>query len=582
MPSQPKFNNHILILDGDEFSTLSIVRSLGRKGLSITVASANKNAICKHSKYTQNFFTYPDPLSDIDGFIQAITNHISQKKYDLLIPVTELCTLPLSRIRSQIEQHTILAVSDSLSLEKVTNKSQTFKLAMQVGVPTPKSYNINSQQSLENCIDKLDYPIVLKPIRSIIDPTDDVRAKLNVDYAFNSEQLQKKVTSVLKTSEIILQEYFTGIGTGIELIADHGQIIHAFQHERIHELPLTGGGSCLRKSVAINLQLLEYSKNLIQALNWHGVAMVEFKHNPQTNQSCLMEINGRFWGSLPLAVSSGSDFPWYLYQLLVHKNHPEHFNSEIGHISRKIKDDLYWYIQVIFRRDKNPLIKWPKYSKLIIDLISVFHYKHHFDAFYYQDLKPGLVELNRTLNWLITFTSDFIAKKYLFKKHLRIKRQKSLPKILNKTNNILFLCYGNINRSAAAESLCLQRNHSLAFNIQSAGFHSIDKRSADPAMVNIALQNNINMKNCSSSTVNTQMLDTANIIFVMEIEHLLRLEKEYPQYLHKVYLLGSLDPNPQTPLEITDPYGGSLDTYKTCFNQIESCINNLTHYVKPS
>jgi len=295
-----------------------------------------------------------------------------------------------------------------------------------------------------------------------------------------------------------------------------------------------------------------------------------------------MEINGRFWGSLPLAVSSGSDFPWYLYQLLVHNKHPEHFNSETGHISRKIKDDLYWYIQVIFRRDNNPLIKWPKYSKLFIDLISIFHYKHHFDAFHYQDLKPGLVELNRTLNWLITFTSDFISKKYLFKKHLRIKRQKTLPKILNKANNVLFLCYGNINRSAAAECLYLQRNQPLSLNIQSAGFHPIDNRPADPNMVNIAQQNNINMQNCSSSTVNHQTLETADVIFAMEIEHLLRLEKEYPKYIHKAYLLGSLDSNTETQLEISDPYGGSPDTYRACFKQIESCINNLTHYAKPT
>jgi len=575
MPSQPKLNNHILILDGGELSTLSIVRSLGRKGLSITVASVTENAICKHSKYTQHFFTYPDPLSDIDGFNRAIVNHISQIKYDLLIPVTELCTLPLSRIRDQIEQHTTFAVSDSLSLEKVTDKSQTFELAMQVGVPIPKSYNINSQQSFENCIDQLDYPIVLKPIRSIIDPTDDVRAKLNVDYAFDSEQLQKKVTSILKTSEIILQEYFTGIGTGIELIADHGQIIHAFQHERIHELPLTGGGSCLRKSVTINPQLLAYSQKLIEALNWHGVAMVEFKHNPQTNQSCLMEINGRFWGSLPLAISAGSDFPWFLYQLLIHKQHPTYFNSEVGHISRKIKDDLYWYIQVIFRRDTNPLIKWPKYSQLFKDFISIFYYKHHFDAFHYQDLKPGFIELTRTLNWLITFTGDFFTKKLLYKKHLRLKRQNSVLSILKKANNILFLCYGNINRSAAAECIYNQQNK-IEFNTQSAGFHLKSDRPADPNMVKTAQQLNVSMQNCSSKTINLEMLNKADIVFAMEVEHLLKLKELYPEHSHKAYLLGSLTSEQEAPLEIADPYGKSPKDYQQCFKQIQHCINHIS------
>jgi len=574
MHSQPKLNSHILILDGDEFSTLSIVRSLGRKGLSITVAAATKSAICKHSKYIQHFFTYPDPLSDIEGFNQAIVNHIQNRQYDLLIPVTELTTLPLSKIRSVIEKHTTLALSNESSLEKVTDKSQTFDLAIKVGVPVPKSYYIKSQQSLDNYIEALEYPIVLKPTRSIIDPTDDLRAKLNVDYAFNPDQLQKKVCSLLKVSEIILQEYFTGTGTGIELIADNGEIIHAFQHDRIHELPLTGGGSCLRKSVPINPQLLEYSQKLIKELNWHGVAMVEFKHNNLTNKSCLMEINGRFWGSLPLAVSSGSDFPWYLYQLIVHKQHPERFNSEIGHISRKIKDDLYWYIQVIFRRDKNPLIKWPKYSKLFIDLISIFHYKHHFDAFHYQDLKPGLVELQRTSKWLLTFTSDFIVKKHLFKKHLKIKQQQSIYKALNKTNNILFLCYGNINRSAAAECIYTQQGKT-EFTVQSAGFHLKSQRPADPNMVKEAVEHDIAMQNCSSQTLNLDMLNKADIIFAMEIEHLLKLKELYPAHSHKAYLLGSLSPKLESPLEISDPYGKSPEDYQQCFKQIQHCINYI-------
>jgi hypothetical protein len=29
-----------------------------------------------------------------------------------------------------------------------------------------------------------------------------------------------------------------------------------------------------------------------------------------------MEVNGRFWGSLPLAIQSGASFPWYCYQAL--------------------------------------------------------------------------------------------------------------------------------------------------------------------------------------------------------------------------------------------------------------------------
>ena len=37
--------------------------------------------------------------------------------------------------------------------------------------------------------------------------------------------------------------------------------------------------------------------------------MVEFKLDARDGVAKLMEINGRFWGSLQLAVDAGVDFP---------------------------------------------------------------------------------------------------------------------------------------------------------------------------------------------------------------------------------------------------------------------------------
>jgi hypothetical protein len=44
--------------------------------------------------------------------------------------------------------------------------------------------------------------------------------------------------------------------------------------------------------------------------------MVEYKQDRRTGRHYLMEINPRFWGSLQLAIDSGVDFPWYLYELI--------------------------------------------------------------------------------------------------------------------------------------------------------------------------------------------------------------------------------------------------------------------------
>jgi len=567
-------HNTVLVLDGNEFSTLSIVRSLGRQNLTVTVGAEVEltNPISQYSKHTNNLYKYPDPLTEADRFITHITEYLSNNNFDLLIPVTEKTTLILAQYREQIEQYTRLALPDYKTLQLVSNKDQTFKIAHEEGIPIPQGVIATQATDLKDLAQKLTYPIVIKPSQSVANSNKDTRVKLTVQYAFNSSELIKKSQDILQHTPVILQEYFRGDGVGVEILANHGDIIMAFQHKRLHELPLTGGGSCLRESVTVNPQLLEYATRLIKRLNWHGVAMIEFKYNNTTQQSCLMEINGRFWGSLPLAISAGADFPYHLYRMLVHNETNPKPNIKIGKLNRKFKDDLYWYILVLLRRDNNPLIIWPNFSQICRDLIVILSPQHRFDSFDYDDPKPLFADLALTSQWFIELAQEFITQRYWQIKFNRQKKSGMAIKALKATETILFLCYGNINRSAAAQK-CLEKH--LATNnhpaIESTGFHIVNQRPADPNMVSIAKKQDVDLSNWSSNTVNKDMIERAGIIYVMEIAHYLRLVSEYPTAKHKTYLLGSVIKDPkQMPLELIDPYGKSPETYEEIFNYINT------------
>jgi predicted ATP-grasp superfamily ATP-dependent carboligase len=68
----------------------------------------------------------------------------------------------------------------------------------------------------------------------------------------------------------------------------------------------------LRKSVRVPAVLRELSSRLLRHIGAHGIAMVEFRIDSRTGEPYLMEINGRFWGSLQLAVDAGVNFPLLL------------------------------------------------------------------------------------------------------------------------------------------------------------------------------------------------------------------------------------------------------------------------------
>jgi len=125
---------------------------------------------------------------------------------------------------------------------------------------------------------------------------------------------------------------------------NRGRLRAAFAHRRIREKPPSGGVSVLSESVGLDPQLLEYAERMLEALKWHGVAMVEFKRDARDGVSKLLEINGRFWGSLQLAVDSGVDFPYLLYRLAIDGDIDPVFTYRVGVRLRWWLGDLDWLL----------------------------------------------------------------------------------------------------------------------------------------------------------------------------------------------------------------------------------------------
>jgi hypothetical protein len=88
-----------------------------------------------------------------------------------------------------------------------------------------------------------------------------------------------------------------------------------FTHKRVADKLKSGGTSIVRESATFP-EMEAAATELLTALEWKGVAMVEFKGDPATGQFWFIEINPRFWGSLALPVYCGIDFPYLMFQLL--------------------------------------------------------------------------------------------------------------------------------------------------------------------------------------------------------------------------------------------------------------------------
>ncbi|WP_413580663.1 ATP-grasp domain-containing protein [Bdellovibrio sp. HCB288] len=579
-------DKNILILDGDMVSSLAIVRSLGLKGWNVHVASPTEDGIASTSRFVRSRMIHPDPLKSEKDFLLWCEFALSGDRFDLVIPVTERTLVPLMKLRNHANAGK-LAMASNEALETVLDKNKTTDLAMQLGLPLPNNFTLSTQEDgrafLEQTavINKLleQGPLVLKPGRSI-GTGKEGRKKLEVKYAFDLDQARTKIENLLHFGEVIVQEYFQGQGQGVEVLASNGEILYAFQHQRLHELPLTGGASCLRKSVTLEPALLAATESLMRALNWTGVAMVEFKWNPQTGRFILVEINGRFWGSLPLAVGAGADFPAMLVEMHLEgkATSTNPYKPEV--FARNLKNDLQWYEQIVRgeapRRFKGP---WENKKEMIKDALRIFSIHHVLDVEKWYDPVPGLFDIIKIGSSYLDRVKAILTVLKQLQHHRFAWTTGKAQNRLRKSKKILFICYGNINRSALAERYFKQMAPNSSIEVISAGFHHEDHRPADPVMVEESRKLGINMENWSSHRVTTEMFESSDAILVMENEHWLRIKEEFPQYADKTFLLGFAAKDVPKRGEIRDPYGKSRNFYQRAICEISCSIAGLINII---
>src|SRR5665213_2641770 len=197
-------------------------------------------------------------------------------------------------------------------VQRVLDKPVTLEIAARCGVPAPVTVAIENTAALDAVLPTLQFPIIAKPGDKGHASVHDFKTRR---FA-SADELHKAFSLQPRFGEgLLFQTYHAGQGVGVELLMHGSTPIAAFQHRRLSENPPSGGVAVVAVAESVDPRLLDYSVRLLNALEWEGVAMVEFRHDSTTGETALMEVNGRFWGSLPLNTSAGVDFPLYAWQL---------------------------------------------------------------------------------------------------------------------------------------------------------------------------------------------------------------------------------------------------------------------------
>lgn len=303
----------VLVLDANQRSALAVTRSLGRlPDVRVLTADETPSALAGASRYSRRYLRYPSPAQEPARFCQWLANTVAAENIAAVMPTTEVTSRLLLMQAEQLGDCQ-LPFADLGTIMSLADKWELVNLAEKVGVPHPRSWFFPSASACTEPVTQ--YPVVVKPCLSRI-WLGDRWLPSTVHVAHSDSELAHLLASkpYLQQHPFMLQEFIPGHGAGIFALYDRGKAVTFFAHRRIREKPPGGGVSVFSESVEPDPRMLELAKRLLDAVNWHGVAMVEFRVAP-SGEPFLMEVNTRFWGSLQLAIDAGVDFPHLLYRI---------------------------------------------------------------------------------------------------------------------------------------------------------------------------------------------------------------------------------------------------------------------------
>ena len=321
MSSEPP---RILVLDANRNSALSFIRSLHRKGVEVTAGSRSRFTRGTLSRAASGTYVYPNPVDRPTRFVRHLADYLEQNEYVAVVPMTDPTHSVLSKHKELIESTgTAVGVEEWETFVKANDKRRIAALATELSIPIPETYAPASLDEIVERADEFTYPVLLKPRLTSVVGADGSYTEQRIsgeNYVESPAALVSAYRSFLEHSEHslqeppLVQEVVPGATMATTALAENGACIAHFQEERLRTYPVDGGVGALRVGVR-EPEMVQYATTIIEALEWTGPIYVEFMRLPDGTFR-LIEVNGRYWGSLALAVNSGVDFPWLHYQQL--------------------------------------------------------------------------------------------------------------------------------------------------------------------------------------------------------------------------------------------------------------------------
>lgn len=391
---------NVLVLDGNENQAVASVRSLAHAGHTVWVGSDAAWSKAAWSRHARRSVRYAAPQDGVGAFVDDVCAAVRRLPGALVLPMTERSTLPVSAHRARLaEAGARLVLPPHETILRAFDKGETTRLASELGIATPRTAVLATRSDVLAFAETATLPAVLKPRASESTSGNVIRTGGAPAYARVRQELVTEAERMIdRVGSVLAQEYVEGGGVGYFALMRTGELRCEFAHRRIRDVRPTGSGSSVRESIPPDPRVRDAGLAILRALEWHGVAMVEFRQRSD-GTPVFLEVNGRFWNSLALAVYAGADFPRLLAEMAEHGDVEPSLGYQVGVRCRWLLGDARHLAAVLRGPPKTFTGRFPSRWRTVLDVLTPVPGTRH-DNFTLDDPLPELAD------WL-----DFLTRR---------------------------------------------------------------------------------------------------------------------------------------------------------------------------
>ncbi|QLD89269.1 carboxylate--amine ligase [Natronomonas salina] len=374
-------------------SSTAAIRSLGREGVRTLAFSELESPPGFASQYCDETTEVPDPTEDLTGYENALLELARRPDVDTVLPFREPDVYVLARNRGALAAHVGTPWPDLETLRRVQDRKLLFEAADRADVPAPVTRTLDEWPVRDG-------DVVVKPRYTVHAAEYADRFPVShtqwstTRYVSPEDRLDHEALTEAMGHVPLVQEFVPSTDEyGFFALFDRGEAVATFQHRQRRGWKYCGGPSAYRESVDIP-ELEAAGLRLLEELDWHGVAMVEFLRDPETGEFELMEVNPRFWLSLPFTIQAGVDFPALYWRQATGRpveSAPEYDVGVAGHLLRGEALHLHSVLA-----DDYPLVDRPSFARTALSVAGSLLRHPRFDYLSARDPAPFVRDLVET------------------------------------------------------------------------------------------------------------------------------------------------------------------------------------------